>query len=97
MNSFHTVFIALAAACLAVAGTASAQDSNNRTVPMGATGVDTSHIKTKSRADPVAADQPTAAWKFAGQARAKTRPALVDGDDDVAARGHVRGEAVVPE
>ena len=59
MNSFRSVFIALAGACLAVAGAASAQYSNNRTVPMGATGVDTSHIKTKPRADPVVADQPT--------------------------------------
>jgi LTXXQ motif family protein len=59
MNSFRTVFIALAGACLAVAGTASAQYNTGRAPPMGATGVDTSHIKVKPRSDPTVADQPT--------------------------------------
>jgi hypothetical protein len=65
MNSFRIGFIALAGACLAVAGTANAQ-YGGRAPPIGASGgPDTSHIKVKPRADPVAnADQPAS---LAGQ------------------------------
>ena len=95
MNSLRTVFIALAGACLAAAGAASAQYSNNRTVPMGATGVDTSHIKTKSRADPVVADQPTS---LTGQVQVALDKLVLQrlgpGGDDHLAAGKQRGDGV---
>jgi hypothetical protein len=56
MNRFCTAFIALVVAFLA-AGAAQAQ-YGTKTPPMGATGVDTSHIKTKPRSEPTTPDQP---------------------------------------
>ena len=51
MNSHRIGFIALAGAFL-VAGAANAQYGGGHAPPMGASQVDTSHIKTKSRPDP---------------------------------------------